>query len=250
MKYTLLLSILIFFATVLDASYARSIRINSYIHESDAKEALKELEIFINNNQKLSQYQNELGFNIKTIKTGKYYMLDMRPFIDRQIVQKTLDILRTEYKYVYPRKIAYKSSFENVSESYEEEQDQKEPVIDRTRLITKIDTLLQETDSTQDIEKNIVTKVQVNKKTSVDYPQLPLNLPMLKYTYYNDKNSLTSEEKIAINDKNNSELTIFKEYIIEMVVFAGIVILLLLIIIFYRFRKKRENKITIQEIYT
>jgi hypothetical protein len=253
MKYTFLLSILIFFATVLDASYARSIRVNSYTNKSNAEKALEKLDILIDNSDVLSKYQQEMEFKTSVVKSGKYYMLELKPFTDKQIVQKTLDTLRETYKYVYPKKIKLNSNIVKEQEVYVPKERQK---VDRTEVIEKIDSIIQESDSPQEMErveyiKPTAPTAQVRAKRKItDYPQLPLKLPTLKYTYLDDGKNIQTKNYTTITDKSNDKLTVFKEYVFEMIIAAAVIIFILLFILFYKMKKTRENKITIQEIYT
>ena len=210
MKYTFLLSILIFFTSVLDASYARSIRVNSYTDQNSAQKALENLEIFIDNNSVLKEFQNEMGFQASKIKSGKYYMLELKPFTNKQKVQKTLDILRKKYSYVYPKKIKLTSNEDNYQKEYKVKET---PKIDRTDLINKIDNLIQDSDMSDISEKRVVEPSESVKKRVVRYPELPLDLPMLKYTYLSD-NNIQSEQTISVTDQSDDELTLFKEYIV------------------------------------
>ncbi len=246
MKYTFILSLLLLFTTILDASYARSIRLSSYLNEVDAQKALKELEIFIENNNRLQQFKRETNFDVLTIKSGKYYMHVLRPFTNKKMVQETLDILRTKYSYVYPKKIKYHSSYENFHEV------KVKPLINRSELIKKIDSLIQ--DDNSDIREKTTTysnqKIIKNSDKIRNYPELPLSLPTLKYTYLSSNSDIKPKNDKVISDTSNIVLTVFKNYMLEMIVFAVVIIFLLLLLIFYKFRKNRENKISIQEIYT
>lgn len=246
MKSTLILSILIFFTTVLDASYARSIRLSSFLSEEEAQKSLVELELFITKSSRLSAIRREFDFDVKVIKSGKYYMHNIEPLTDKKLVQETLDILRTKYSYVYPKKIEYNSSYDRDS-SYEE----KKLPLDRTKLMKKIDNILQD-----DAKENGVVAEEKNSyedkvDKSILYPELPLNLPTLKYTHLKDKNyNEQSTSNQSLKDSEIDKLTVFKSYLFEMIVIAIVIIFILLLIIFYKYRKNRENKISLQKIYT
>jgi len=245
MRLLLIVSLLAFYVSVLEASYARSIRVSSFITKSDANRALDDIKEFISNNDRLVEIQEDQGFRVTVIKTGKYYMHNLQPFTNKQLVQETLDILRTKYEYVYPRKIKFKSSYlhnnRERSKSYKKEEHYQvvkrelKPSINREKLMSKIDDVLQN------------KKVALKKSSDTTYPKLDLDLPTMKYTFLEIKGNNLKKKKL--HDASSAPMTLFRSYMVEILIAAGVVILLLLIAIFYRYRKNKENRITIQEIY-
>jgi len=253
MRFAVILSFLLFLSSMLEASYARSIRVSSFITKADANRGLIKLEQYIESNDRLSEIQNNQGFHITVIKTGKYYMHNLQPFTNKKLVQETLDILRTEYEYVFPRKIKFKESYLDASEvvdtyktdSYEYEEGYQAPKrvsIDREKLINKIDTVLKDNKRKKYLKEE--------GKSSTTYPELNLDLPTLEYTYL--QSSLNRDKKIKrdnLHDSSSTPITLFRSYMIEILIFGGLIVLLLIIAIFYKSKKNKENRITIQEIY-
>ena len=263
MRFAVILSFLLFFSSMLEASYARSIRVGSFITKADANRALIELNQFIESNDRLVEIQENQGFETKVIKTGKYYMHNLQPFTNKQLVQETLDILRTKYEYVYPRKIKFKPSYLKAAKSsytrdYEEERYEapkryvapevyeapkrvERTSIDREKLIKKIDNVLQ---NNEQEDRNI------RRESNQKYPELNLDLPTLKYTFLQKKSTESKTKKDrTLHDSASVPMTLFRNYMYEILIAGFIIIFLLLIAIFYKSKKSRENRITIQEIY-
>ena len=105
MRYVLTFLLLLFFSSIIEAAYLRSIRVASTFSELSAKQTLSKVESFIQSNTTLSEIQKLENFKLKIIKSDRYYTVIAKPFSDRVRVQKTLDILRTKFKGAYPKKI-------------------------------------------------------------------------------------------------------------------------------------------------
>jgi signal transduction histidine kinase/CheY-like chemotaxis protein len=106
MRYIFLLFTLFFVYTSLNAAqYIRSIRVASYSNENVAKEAMINVEKFLYNHENFLKLQQENKFELKIIPSGKYYLLVVEPFTNRQIMQTILDIVRKRYKRAYPKKL-------------------------------------------------------------------------------------------------------------------------------------------------
>jgi two-component system sensor histidine kinase/response regulator len=100
-----IITLLIFLATILDASYLRTIRIGSFVKNSDAQEALVELNKFVQEHEVIVKLQKEWNFEFKTRKSGRYYITLVEPFTNRDVLQKVLDTIRLGYKDVYVTKL-------------------------------------------------------------------------------------------------------------------------------------------------
>ncbi len=105
MRYLSFFLVLLFFSSLLEAAYLRSIRIASFSSETIAKEGIKDLEAFVKKDKELLQIQKLDKFQFKIMRTGELYMVVAEPFYDRKRVQTTLDSFRTIYKATYPKKI-------------------------------------------------------------------------------------------------------------------------------------------------
>jgi len=275
MRFVAVLALLLLYTSVLEASYARSIRLSSFTTKAKANKALVELENFIESNDRLVEIQEDQGFHLSVIKSGKYYMHSLEPFTNKKLVQETLDILRTKYSYVYPRKIKFKPEYlvhkkksyeraQDVSNAKEEQEEAFEsasevtpekvqsrddieiaqPIkkemqnIDREKLLKKVNNVLQTNDKVKD------------ETMSREYPSLGLRLPTLQYSALKDAEVKYQEKtKRELKDFSAAPMTIFRSYMLEILLFAGFIILSLIIAIIYKYKKTKENRITIQEIY-
>jgi len=93
------------FTATIEASYCRSIRVQSFSTQDRAENSLKIFKEFANSNDIISKLQKKLYFQYKITKVGKYYMLTVEPITDKKSVQKLLDTIRTKYPKAYPKKI-------------------------------------------------------------------------------------------------------------------------------------------------
>jgi hypothetical protein len=226
--------------------------------KAEANKALIKLENFIASNDRLVEIQDDQGFEVSVIKTGKYYMNNLQPFTNKKLVQETLDILRTKYSYVFPRKIKFKSSYlhkSNIdrykSDDVYQVSNKREPVsINREKLLHKINNVLQKNGTKKVSEDKKKIRQRVYDKTQNNYPTLALNLPPLHYTPISKSSKVDKpKHKKELRDFQTAPMTLFRSYMVELMIAAGLIIFLLLIAIFYRSKKNKENRITIQEIY-
>jgi len=110
--------------------------------------------------------------------------------------------------------------------------------IDREKLLKKVNNVLQTNDKVKD------------ETMSREYPSLGLRLPTLQYSALKDAEVKYQEKtKRELKDFSAAPMTIFRSYMLEILLFAGFIILSLIIAIIYKYKKTKENRITIQEIY-
>jgi len=105
MKNFILLFFIFLFTTTIEASYCRSIRVQSFSTQDRAENSLKIFKEFANSHDTVTKLQKKLYFQYKITKVGKYYMIIIEPVTDKKSVQKLLDIIRTKYPKAYPKKI-------------------------------------------------------------------------------------------------------------------------------------------------
>ncbi|QSZ41042.1 response regulator [Sulfurimonas aquatica] len=122
MKYISLFILFTLFSTILNASYIRSIRIGSFPTQKHAEDSLAKINEFVLNNNTLVDLQAENYFEFKTRRSGKYYITLVEPFTQRPVLQKVLDILRTEYEGIYVSKL------KSLPEDMQELEEFSEPV--------------------------------------------------------------------------------------------------------------------------
>ena len=101
----LLIISMLFIFTVADASYVRSIRLQSFSTKNDAIKIKKIFSQYATSNKTLSNLQKKFNFDYKIIKVGKYYMLSIEPVTNKDAVQDILQIVHKKFPDAYPRKI-------------------------------------------------------------------------------------------------------------------------------------------------
>jgi signal transduction histidine kinase/CheY-like chemotaxis protein len=101
----LLIISMLFIFTVADASYVRSIRLQSFSTKNDALKAKKIFSKYATSDKTLSNLQENFNFDYKIIKVGKYYMLSIEPVTNKDAVQDILQIVHKKFPDAYPRKI-------------------------------------------------------------------------------------------------------------------------------------------------
>jgi len=275
MKYVSILAILIFFSTLLDASsYARSIRVGSFLKEKHAEKELVRLEEFVQSNSRLNQLQNRYHFKVKLIVRGRYYLNVIEPLMVKPVVQEILDILRTKYSYVYPKKIRYLPEYEHYGEDEEQEViEQKEESIDDLELMKKVDKILQ-SGKIKETEAPITTKVVDRTKylPTMEVAEEESSFFDIFNVFHIDENSSLlnifsdseeetkeikpkQEEKRVIQveevkDSSNSTLDTITDYTLETLLAIAIMILLVLLRLYIKYKKESQNKISMQDIYS
>ena len=132
MRYISVILVLAFFATMLEASYYRSVRVVSYPKESSAKKAAQKLENFIATKKNLLEFQENLKYEVRVVKAGKYFMVVMEPFALDKVkeLQEIVDVLRDKYPHAYVKKIKSKNAPKKVTskKSKPAKEVKKEPV--------------------------------------------------------------------------------------------------------------------------
>jgi len=98
-KYVLLVYVL--FTSVVNASYLRSVRIGSYTSEASAKQALVELNDFVQQQPDLVELQENYKFHFKQRASGKYYITLVEPLKQKSIAHEVLSIIKRKYPDAY-----------------------------------------------------------------------------------------------------------------------------------------------------
>ncbi len=109
MRYISILITFIFFSTILEAAYLRTIRVGSFDNKADAQKELKELNSFVQKHENILSLQKEWGFEFKARKSGQYYATLVEPLTNRKVLQEVLDTLRIEYQDIYVTKLKQKN---------------------------------------------------------------------------------------------------------------------------------------------
>jgi len=285
MRYLVILFTFIFFAITLDASsYARSIRVGSFKTEQKAQKAVKELRQFIESNERLLEIKYELGFDVKIKKSGRHYLTVLEPLTDKRMVQETLDILRTRYPGTYPKKIRYKKEYAYLRNKNYNKVEHKKEIIhkdEQKQIRKKIDEMF----AKKPLKTDVSTKQEVVKKDNkVDEDMLleekiKRKLAQIKrekeeaeanefkifgiglgfskdifekLDFFSDvkKDINLDEKKEKLHDYIDGKLTKFNDYMLEIEILTGILLFLIVLAIYLKFRKKKEDKISIQDIYS
>ena len=218
MRFLTLFTLLAIF-TITQASYIRSIRLQSF---SDKQEALKAKDKFIkyaNTNNTLSSLQKKLNFDYEIVKVGKYYMLTIEPVTDKKAVQEILATIHKKFPDAYPRKL----------KTLKTKPSKKEPV-------------------KKTIKKKKEIKEKVTKKIKKeDTPQV-VNKALEKYEIAEKKEfktkPITPHEQSTIKKQIDTKPTYEQfdiKYIYILLVLLSLFILILLRVIF-KLRKDREEQ--------
>ncbi len=266
MRYLPILTILIFFSTILDASYARSIRVGSFLKEKHAEKELIKLENFVESNHRLSQLKDKYHFEVKLLIRGKYYLNVIEPLMKKTVVQEILDILRTKYSYVYPKKIRYLPEYAHYGEKKEViVKEEEEEVIDDSELMEKVDQILQngkieenETPTRTIHKTNHLQKMApIEEEESSFFDMFSFELP----NFFGDdevqeEKEIPKPEVIKVvevqkhQDSSNSPLTVLTNHTLETLLAIAILILLVLLRFYIKYKKESKNKISMQDIYS
>ncbi|NPA59165.1 MAG: response regulator [Epsilonproteobacteria bacterium] len=211
MKFFMLFTIILFFTTV-EASYLRSIRLESFNTKDTALLAQKKLIEYANKNETISNLQKELNFEYKVIKVGKYYMTSIEPINDKDAVQTILKTIHNRFPTSYPRKL--KSTPSKVIKKEIQEQE----------IIKK----------TAPVQIKKVIPIPEKQKENI---QIIKTQPLQKYK--------TQEQKVQIDTpisplvKNNIPAKTYDTWYYALL---GVLVLMLLIAIRFLFKLKREKE--------
>lgn len=265
MKYAPVLALLIFFSTVLEASYARSIRVGSFLKEKQAEKELVKLEEFVQSDRRLTQLRDKYHFEVKLIIRGKYYLNVIEPLMKKDVVQEILDILRTEYSYVYPKKIRFLPEYENYGEKKNMVQIKQDDMIDDSALLEKVDQILEdgkiEEDDSNDKETFVNRTKHLQKMEAVEDDSSIFDI----FSSFNISEFFSDEEvekKESVNILKpikeekveegfiGNTLDILMNYILEIMLGMASIVLLILLKFYVAYKKESKNKISMQDIYS
>jgi hypothetical protein len=167
LKSLLSFALFILFASSLDASYARSIRVASFYSEESAQKGVAELRKFVNRDYRLSQLQREFNSDITVIRSGKYYISVIQPVTRRDAVQEMLDIVRIRYPEAYPKKITLDSPRQRYVEPPRKTYREEPQRIDRQDLTNQVDRIL-----TQEVVEPVNRGIDVE---NIELKSVPLD---------------------------------------------------------------------------
>jgi len=294
MRYLIVMVVFLLFSVSADASgYARSIRVGSFKYKSTAQKAVEELNKFIAQNERLLEIKYELGFKVKVKKAGRHYLTVLEPLTNKQMVQETLDILRTKYPGTYPKRIKYKSYYATLGhkgdaqeQQFEAPQQPKEPIVNpqekRKQISKKIDEMFaakkeevtskslpkkelehkevqkkqQKVDEDALLEAKIQQKLAAMRKAKEDEFKIfgvGLGFSASVFDDFDFFGLLPKthqeEKKKELHDFLDGKLTKFDSYMLEIEILTGVLVFLIFVAVVLKYRRKKDDKITIQDIY-
>ena len=264
MRYAQIVAILIFFSTVLDASYARSIRVGSFLKEKRAERELGKLEEFVQSNSRLTQLRDRYHFEVKLLVRGKYYLNVIEPLMKKNVVQEILDILRTEYSYVYPKKIRFLPEYKNYGEKKKVVVKKEEEIIDDSELMEKVDKILQHGKIDENdipVETKVLNKTRHLQKMEAAEDESSI-FDIFNFDIFNFFSSEEKEiEEVVVpkkeilkvqklHDSSEGTLETLKSYTLETLLGIALLILLVLLRFYMKYKKESKNKISMQDIYS
>ena len=167
MKLLSSLILLIIFSTLLNAAYLRTIRVGSFKSNTEAQRSLIALKAFIAKHDNVVQLQKKWNFEVKSRKSGKYYVTMVEPLTDREVLQEVLDTLRLGYKGVYVTKLQSmpaKKTTISIPQTIEIQEIKKEKTMPKPKeeLVVKtmipepIETIPTQTPTVEKIENEVV----------------------------------------------------------------------------------------------
>lgn len=287
MKYLSSLVLFILFATSLDASYARSIRVGSFLSEESAQKGVMELRKFVNRDYRLSELQRKFNSDITIIRSGRYYISVIQPVTQRDSVQEILDIVRTRYPNAYPKKFSLNAPKQRYVEPPRKTYRDEPARIDQADLPKKVDKSLSQEppvvpEDNIDVENIELKSVPIdddivedevpddvpyvnNKKlvlrtaTREDVAEVPkkeegFSLFGLNIGAMFDGISLDSLNIFSSSEKSSksfvdSKIEKLNDYMLEIGVIFTFLVFLIFIKLYLVYQGRKEDKISMQDIY-
>lgn len=289
MKYLSSLVLLVLFATSLDASYARSIRVASFLSEESAQKGVMELRKFVNRDYRLSELQRKFNSDITIIRSGRYYISVIQPVTQRDAVQEILDIVRIRYPHAYPKKISLNAPRQAYVEPPRNRYREEPARIYGADVVKEVDKSIAQDPSTlpednidveniklksvpidDDIVEDDIVEDEVpddvpNKKlvlrtaTREDVAEVPKKEEGFSLFGFNigamfDGISLDSLNIFSSSEKSSksfvdSKIEQLNDYMLEIGVIFTFLVFLVFIKLYLVYQGRKEDKISMQDIY-
>ena len=217
MQFFKIILLLTFFITTLNAEYLRTIRIGSFLTQTDAQAALVELNNFRQLNSNITDLQREWDFEFKTRKSGKYYITLVEPFTDKAILQEVLNTLRQEYKDVYVTRLTSKTTKQKRVKIKRYIEPKVIPVVEKKppEIIPVVENNPPKVLKTQEVE---LEKSQYNSRSKTDIePKIEIKV---------------SKELSKINNTDNN--------LWQILFFVLLFIFIIFLRFFFKFKKENE----------
>jgi signal transduction histidine kinase/DNA-binding response OmpR family regulator len=224
MRFFILLTLFLLCFSVAEASYIRSIRLQSFDTKSEAIQAKNNFENYAKSNNKISTLQEKFNFEYKVVKIGKYYITTIEPITDKPTVQTLLDIVRKKFPDAYPKKL----------KSYKFKSPQK---IKTTPIVP---TTITTDNKTVTEEENISKNIDIDEEKTQDVQIIQQN-ENLKHYEIDEKQDSKTELKDFIPKSNIMPkwYNDFKLYIIIALALLAFALLKILI----KFKKEKDKYI-------
>lgn len=245
MKYISVFLLLIFFSTMAEAVYLRSITIGSFSTQKDKEEVLKDIKIFLQEHDELQKIQkiDKFEFSIRT--KNNYHTLVAQPFIDKKRVQKALDIFRSKYTGAYPKSIKPNEI------KVQKKEANKEPIEFNNVKLRQAEVQIKEQEvkieplkvQSTELEKSLQLRVQRLEEINNGYKEqaaLALEVEQLKIL----------EQKKNVVKEESKEVSFEEEYLWQILFAIASLFFLITLVLFIRLKYKIEeyiNKIMISE---
>lgn len=101
----LLLALFFISTLTLNAAYLRTIYMASFLTQKSAELFSKKAEKRFKKDKVFSAMQEEIGFDFKVVKSGKYFLVKLEPFTNSESLQVAIDIISKKYKDIYVKKV-------------------------------------------------------------------------------------------------------------------------------------------------
>ncbi|MEA1920594.1 MAG: response regulator [Campylobacterota bacterium] len=102
---TLITFVLLFVFSELSAAEYRKIIVGSYLSQKDADSALNTLNEHLVDNTEISRLEKREGFEFLARESGKYFIISVEPFENREVLQVVLDYVREFHPDAFVNKI-------------------------------------------------------------------------------------------------------------------------------------------------
>jgi len=241
------LLLIFFFASILDASYLRSIRIISFPNDSDAQKALSKLKKYVQTQDRLTELQNEYKFEYKIIDIKNYKMIVAEPLRDKALVEELVLELRKKYKSAYPRnienqeqkeiKLASKTEIKKLKES-------KVVVVDKNEEVSKIEPI----HTMEVVEEKIPQEVEVPKTQELEVPKIQeLEVPTTQEPTLEPQVQIKPSKPLI--QQKSSEAFDITNYVWQFLFAISTILILVLIKQWISANRKNDNLINKEMIY-
>lgn len=204
MKYTFLVLFLLSFE--LHANYEKKIILASFKSSKEANKALTHSFVKIKTYNQVKKLEKKHNFKVHTRASGKYVVLVVEPFYEKQVLKQVLKLLKPYYKHAY---------YNNYTPP-KKEKDQKS-------IQDKID----QKNSTKVVEKKLKQKLEKSKKIITKKEIKPqvikesIDVPKKAYTKPQNEELKLTNSYVPIHQENTSQG--FKWFYIVFFIFIAVV---------------------------